>query len=267
MEQKEYRHLLSDLWESYPDALSKLALPKKSYSIVEHLTDILSVGPYYYYVVNIADYSLDQVSDNTKQVHGFLSQPKTLKTIIDQIHPDDLDFVLRAEEACINKIAEIGFQHQLYLKSSYCFRMQIANGCYHMFHHQAIHLEKDNDGRLQTALNIHTDIHHIIQTNNKIVLVSGFGPRNDFYQMDLSISPSKNCIPKLSRREMEILPLIAGGNSSPQIAEQLFISPETVRTHRKNLFRKTNTKNVGEFIRKCIEWGLLQFLYFYTVEF
>ena len=85
--------------------------------------------------------------------------------------------------------------------------------------------------------------------------------------MDLSLPPSKNCIPKLSSREMEILPLIAGGNSSPQIAKQLFISPETVRTHSKNLFRKTNTKNVGEFIRKCIEWELLQFLCFYTVEF
>ncbi|WP_223580168.1 hypothetical protein [Sphingobacterium sp. GVS05A] len=35
------------------------------------------------------------------------------------------------------------------------------------------------------------------------------------------------------------------------------MSPDTVRTHRKNLFRKKETKSVGEFVCKCIEWGLV----------
>jgi|GEM_PF-6326343 len=60
---------------------------------------------------------------------------------------------------------------------------------------------------------------------------------------------------------MEILALVAKGNSSPQIAEKLFISPDRVRTHRKNLFRKTETKSVGEFVRKYIEWGLVGLIF------
>lgn len=266
MEPTKHRHLLADLWESYPDALSNTFQSEKSYGIVNHLSDILAVGPYYHYVINIADYSLSQVSERTTSIHGLNTQPTTIGEIIDQIHPEDRDFVLIAEEATLVKMKEIGFEHQLFLKTSYCFRMRVVDGSYHMFHHQAIHLAKDDSGRLISALNIHTDIQHITQNNNKIVLVSGIGTRDDYCQIDLSQQIPKCDIPSFSKREMEIISLVVKGNSSPQIGEKLFISPETVRTHRKNLFRKTETKNVGEFICKCIEWGLLELLCFLNMD-
>lgn len=267
MEPKKHHHLLADLWESYPDALSNDFQSEKPYGIMNHLSDILAVGPYYHYVINLADYSLFHVSEHTKSIHGMPTQPTTIKEIIDQIHPEDLEFVLKAEEATLVKMKEIGFEHQLFLKTSYCFRMRVAKGNYHLFHHQAIHLAKDDLGRLTSALNIHTDVQHITQSNNKIVLVTGIGTRDDYCQIDLSKQLPQFDIPKLSKREMEIVSLVAKGNSSPQIAEKLFISPDTVRTHRKNLFRKTGSKSVGEFICKCIEWGLLQLICFSNIEF
>lgn len=42
----------------------------------------------------------------------------------------------------------------------------------------------------------------------------------------------------LSEREIEILELLAEGLSSPQIADRLFLSVHTVRTHRKNIIKK-----------------------------
>jgi DNA-binding NarL/FixJ family response regulator len=48
----------------------------------------------------------------------------------------------------------------------------------------------------------------------------------------------------LTRREKEILQLLADGLTGPQIAEKLFLSPLTVETHRKNLFRKFNAHSV-----------------------
>lgn len=42
----------------------------------------------------------------------------------------------------------------------------------------------------------------------------------------------------LSQREVEVLQAIAQGLNSPQIAEKLFISVHTVRTHRKNIIKK-----------------------------
>jgi DNA-binding NarL/FixJ family response regulator len=48
----------------------------------------------------------------------------------------------------------------------------------------------------------------------------------------------------LTRREKEILLLLADGLNGPQIAEKLFLSPLTVETHRKNLLRKFNAHSV-----------------------
>ena len=48
----------------------------------------------------------------------------------------------------------------------------------------------------------------------------------------------------LTDRELEIIRLIEKEYSNKQIAERLFISERTVETHRKNIFRKTNTNSV-----------------------
>lgn len=53
---------------------------------------------------------------------------------------------------------------------------------------------------------------------------------------------------RLTTREIEIIKLLAKGLSSPEIAERLFISENTVETHRRNILRKTNTHSTVELI-------------------
>jgi DNA-binding NarL/FixJ family response regulator len=53
----------------------------------------------------------------------------------------------------------------------------------------------------------------------------------------------------LTNRELQIIKLIAQECSNKQIAEQLFISERTVETHRKNIFRKTETNNIVGLIK------------------
>ncbi len=61
----------------------------------------------------------------------------------------------------------------------------------------------------------------------------------------------------LTAREREILKLIAQENSNKQIAEKLFISERTVETHRKNIFRKTNTGSLVGLIKFAFENDLI----------
>jgi two-component system, NarL family, nitrate/nitrite response regulator NarL len=57
----------------------------------------------------------------------------------------------------------------------------------------------------------------------------------------------------LTERESEILRLITKEYSNKQIAEKLFISERTVETHRKNIFRKTNTSSLVGLIKYAFE--------------
>jgi len=61
----------------------------------------------------------------------------------------------------------------------------------------------------------------------------------------------------LTPREIEIVRLIEKEYSNAQIAETLFISERTVETHRKNIFRKTNTKSFVGLIKYAMEKKLL----------
>lgn len=61
----------------------------------------------------------------------------------------------------------------------------------------------------------------------------------------------------LTAREIEIIRLIENEYNNKQIAEELFISERTVETHRKNIFRKTNTNSVIGLVKYAYEHKLI----------
>lgn len=64
-------------------------------------------------------------------------------------------------------------------------------------------------------------------------------------------------IPRLTRREKEILRLISEEHTTNEIAEKLFLSPKTVETHRQNLILKLGVKNSVGLVKTAMEKGLL----------
>ena len=64
-------------------------------------------------------------------------------------------------------------------------------------------------------------------------------------------------LPVISRREKEVLGLIAEGYTNAEIAEKLFVSQFTVDSHRKNLIAKLNVKNTAMLIRFAVEHKLV----------
>lgn len=62
----------------------------------------------------------------------------------------------------------------------------------------------------------------------------------------------------LTRREKEILLLLADGWSSPRIAEKLHLSHRTVDNHRFSLMQKLHTKNTVELLNAATKMGLLE---------
>ncbi len=67
----------------------------------------------------------------------------------------------------------------------------------------------------------------------------------------------ENNIPVITRREKEVLELIAEGMTNNEIAKKLFISVSTVDTHRKNLLSKFEAKNTASLIRIAAQLHLI----------
>lgn len=83
----------------------------------------------------------------------------------------------------------------------------------------------------------------------------------DFYNREVSARQTKQHLQltDLSKREMEVLQLIASGKSDKEVAEQLFISTKTVNTHKMHILGKLGLKNTAELVRYAIKHELIAF--------
>jgi len=69
--------------------------------------------------------------------------------------------------------------------------------------------------------------------------------------------PESATLPALTRREKEVLELIAEGLTNREISEKLFVDVCTIDSHRKNMLSKYGVKNTSALIKLAITGGLL----------
>ena len=138
--------------------------------------------------------------------------------------------------------------------------MKTASGNFQMFNHQALILNVDENGNFANSLNIHTNIDHLAQTNTQKISFISISDLPSYLNLEVFDKGSKcphQPLPliKFSSREMEIIKLLAEGYNTNSIAEKLFISVYTVKTHRKNILKKGGCKNAVELISKGLSEG------------
>lgn len=67
---------------------------------------------------------------------------------------------------------------------------------------------------------------------------------------------SSAILPKISRREKDVLDLIVKEHTTQEIADKLFISLKTVESHRRSLLTKLNVRNTAGLVRVALEYKL-----------
>lgn len=77
-------------------------------------------------------------------------------------------------------------------------------------------------------------------------------------QGSLSLRDTEINVPQLTKREQMIVQLVSSGAQNKEIAEQLHISPNTVKTHIYSLFRKTSSRNRIELITWSQQFNPMQ---------
>ena len=75
----------------------------------------------------------------------------------------------------------------------------------------------------------------------------------DFYTHEKLKNPTRKLPHELTKREYEILGLVASGKSNREVAETLFISIKTVETHKTNILEKLGLKNTTELVKYAIK--------------
>lgn len=106
-----------------------------------------------------------------------------------------------------------------------------------------------DENRLAThSITVANPINHLKHLPNK---VNRLVAENLFFKQNLEKYQS------LGKREREVLKLVALGKSSAEIANQLFISVETVNTHRKNIKEKLKINNTYGFSQYALAFDLL----------
>jgi DNA-binding CsgD family transcriptional regulator len=69
---------------------------------------------------------------------------------------------------------------------------------------------------------------------------------------------------RLTKREIEVLSLIAQGRSSQEVADTLFVSKRTVDFHLANIYEKLNVTNRVQAFRRAAQLGLIPFEAFFA---
>jgi DNA-binding CsgD family transcriptional regulator len=244
---------LYDVWD--PNRVGKNNV---SYQIsFDELTNsIISTGPFYFYVIDFFDMSLSHISPAITEIHGFDPETVTFNDVLGAIHPDDIDFVTKAEAVSTNFFYnKVGYEKMLNYKTSYSFRFRLKNGEYALFNHQSLMLSLDDNGGLGKSLNIHTRIDHLSNLNTYKISFIGLKGEPSF--MNLNPNGDNLDVKEFSKREIDIIKLIGSGLNNAEIAEKLFISALTVKKHRNNILAKSDSKNTAQLVKNCILQGII----------
>jgi DNA-binding CsgD family transcriptional regulator len=235
-------------------------LPKRNFD--ELISSVFAAGPFYFYIIDFFDMSISNISSGFKNIHGI--DPESIKTINDVlnlVHPDDMAFVSEAEKKAFGFIYDsLGVDKITRYKESYNLRFKTAKGDYELFNHQSVILTADENGNFIKSLNIHTNISHITKRNNFKFSLIGLEGEPSFLNMDVfeNKEQQKADVPSersFSKKEIQIIKLIAEGNETKDIAEKLFLAFDTVKTHRKNILRKSACSNSAELVARGMSEG------------
>ncbi|GEO10356.1 LuxR C-terminal-related transcriptional regulator [Segetibacter aerophilus] len=224
-----------------------------SLDIHKKLLSFFQVGEYYYYIFNLKESKFELMSKDVTKVLGYEPEEVDVPFLLSNIHPEDQPWFLNFE----NKVSEFFQtlkQEQIpNYKVRYDYRVRCKNGEYIRILQQVVTIQFDQNKILRT-FGVHTDITHIKEEGSPVLSFIGLNGEPSFIGVKVKdvFSPSKIA---LTKREQEVLALLIEGKKSEDISQILFISKQTVDTHRKNLLKKTNCSNTALLTSTAIKKG------------
>ncbi|NRB54006.1 MAG: PAS domain-containing protein [Saprospiraceae bacterium] len=251
---------LRAVWKSFEHKLSKDEQQISAQKIDEYLGAIFCPGPFYYYLMDFSKLEIVYMHPSIEDILGLSPEGVSLMDLSFRIHPEDQQHFIKCEQMASSFLFKQIKIHQIPLyKVSYCFRMRDRDNKYRLMLHQALTISVDDKGNIGKVIGVHSDISHFVNTNTHRISFIGLQGEPSYLglevkgeELDLQLEDKP-----FSKREMEIIRLLADGYSAQEVAERLYLSYHTIRTHRQNILKRLDCRNTVQLIAKCIRNGYI----------
>ncbi|MDX5403888.1 MAG: LuxR C-terminal-related transcriptional regulator [Bacteroidota bacterium] len=255
MKSKDLQGLIS-LWKS--GNVPRRGNPMPEIMVEEFMGTVFSPGDCYYYVFDYFAFEFMYVHPSVENVLGVKPEAFTMEEFLSRIHPEDVPIIEKREKAAMEfYFHRLPKEKFLSYKTVYPIRLRTNEGGYRQMLHQSLPLSVDEDGQVTHILGVHSDIGFLNPSGPPSVSFIGLNGEPSHLQMGIEGSTYLKPLSgvEFTKRELEVARRIAQGMKSKEVAAELNISVETVNTHRRNLLRKTESRNVAELIGKFIRNG------------
>lgn len=174
--------------------------------------------------------------------------------LFSNIHPDQRSAALLILLKTISYTIEHPAANVKDLIANITFSYKRKNGTYIQLLQKSIVVETDDSGYPLLFLRYGYDISHLVKPSAGLII------NNPHETLVWDYSITKKCLEQvnlLSTQEKKILYFLAEGKPSKEIADEVFLSPHTIDTHRRNLLKKMNCIDTTALITFAKMTGLI----------
>ncbi|AZA76647.1 LuxR family transcriptional regulator [Chryseobacterium sp. G0186] len=221
-----------------------------------------SIGHYFWFITNNIKMRTERTSENIEQYTPYSKNEwinSDTEFFMNLFHPDDRPHIMGAFVFSANLRIELLKAGKTEVRFNYYGRMINRDGDYRWILLQSP-LQYIVNYEIKASFVVVYDLSHFIIQNLPLLSIIDFTDNEVQYFKHVDqythekIEVEK---PQITKREKEILKLMALGLNSPEIAEKLFLSYHTVENHKRNLRGKTKTKTSAELIAFTMNHSLL----------
>jgi len=186
---------------------------------------------------------------------GYNIQKLHINNVADKIHPEDKKTYIKLSKAYTKFLASLSFSIEL---EPYSIPLEIncrimkKDGSYAQILRRITPMKVNKQNKVEVFLITCSDISFLENSSQIKWKISDEYKSSfeKFIQLDI-----ENKEVKFSNRELDVLKLLAKGYTSNQIAEELFVSINTINTHRKSLLKKANVNKTAHLVSFALKHG------------
>lgn len=204
------------------------------------------------YVIDYEKMGFEYVSDNPLFLSGYTAA-QVLEMGYDfyfkNVPEEDLQMLASINQAGFDFFDKLPVAERKEYTITYDFHLINKDGKPILINHRLTPLLLTVEGRMWKSVCVVSISHHQ-QAGNIFISKQG---TDKIWQLNMETSTWHKFVkPELTKRETEVLRLHAQGLTINQIAEKIFVSPDTVKYYRRRIFERLNVSNIAEALAYAV---------------